>query len=135
MSSLILTTAGRLLFPLMLVFSVYLLLRGHNEPGGGFVGGLVAATAFVLHALARDVVEARRALHASPIALIASGLAIAATSGMLGPASSRPFMTGVWWPDKLPVIGSFGTPVVFDLGVYVLVVGITTLIVFELMEA
>jgi len=135
MSSLILTTAARLLFPLMLAFSVYLLLRGHNEPGGGFVGGLVAATAFVLHALAHDVAEARRAMRASPLLLIAVGLAVAGGSGLAAPLAGAPFMTGLWWPEKLPVIGSLGTPVIFDLGVYILVVGITTLIVFELMEA
>lgn len=135
MSSLILTTATRLLFPLMLVFSVYLLVRGHNEPGGGFVGGLVAATAFAMHALAHDAREARRTLRASPISLIAAGLAVAGGSGLLALASSGPFMRGVWWPHKIAVIGSLGTPVVFDLGVYLVVVGVTTLIVLELMEA
>ncbi len=134
MSSLILTTATRFLFPLMLVFSAYLLVRGHNEPGGGFVGGLVAATAFAMHALAHDVGEARRTLRASPISLIAAGLGVAGGSGLPALTSGQAFMHGAWWPEKVAVIGSLGTPVVFDFGVYLVVVGITTLIVFELME-
>ena len=62
MNSLLLRTAARFLVTLLLLFSIFLLLRGHNEPGGGFVGGLVAAGAFALYGLASNVVEARRAL-------------------------------------------------------------------------
>ncbi|HMN02746.1 MAG TPA: MnhB domain-containing protein, partial [Geobacter anodireducens] len=66
MQSLFLATAVRLLLPLLLLFSLFLLLRGHNEPGGGFVGGLVAAAAFALHALAHGVAAARRVLRVEP---------------------------------------------------------------------
>ena len=59
-------TAARLLMPLLLLFSVFLLLRGHNEPGGGFVGGLVAAAAFALYAIAFGTRRARQALVVSP---------------------------------------------------------------------
>ncbi len=62
MTSLILSTATRYMLPLLLLFSIFLLLRGHNEPGGGFVGGLVAAAAFALYAIAFDVATARRTL-------------------------------------------------------------------------
>jgi multicomponent Na+:H+ antiporter subunit A len=75
--SLILQTATRMLMPLLLLFSVFLLIRGHNEPGGGFVGGLVAAAAFALYAMAFDTVSARRALRISQHALIGSGLRLA----------------------------------------------------------
>jgi multicomponent Na+:H+ antiporter subunit B len=134
MFSLILTTTTRAIAPLMLLFSVFLLIRGHNEPGGGFVGGLVAATAFSLYALAYDVAQARRALLVDPRTLIGVGLALSAGSGVLSLLSGRPFMTGLWAKAPLPVLGKVGTPALFDLGVYVVVVGVVLTMVFALAE-
>lgn len=135
MFSLILHTATRLLMPLMLLFSVFLLLRGHNAPGGGFVGGLVAATALVLYAIAAGVAEARRALSIDTLRFIPIGLALAVGSAILPMFFGKPFMTSLWWPMPLPVIGALGTPVVFDIGVYMLVLGIALTIIFSLMES
>lgn len=132
--SLILSTAARILLPLLLLFSLFLLLRGHNEPGGGFVGGLVAATGFTLYALAYGVAAARRMLLLSPRNLLAAGLLTATAGGAVSLASGRPFLTGLWIGDRLPVIGSFGTPLLFDTGVYLTVGGMALLIVFSLME-
>ncbi len=81
MNSIILSTVSRLLAALMLVFSVFLLLRGHNLPGGGFAGGLVAAGAFVLHALSFGFPAARRMLWFEPQTIIAAGLIVALGSG------------------------------------------------------
>lgn len=134
MYSLILSTATRAIFPLMLLFSVFILLRGHNEPGGGFVGGLVAATAFVMYALAYDVGRARHALRVDPRSLVAVGLAVACSAGLLGLAAGQPFMTGQWVPTPLPVVGKLGTPVLFDLGVYLVVLGVVLTMVFALAE-
>jgi len=83
MHSVILATAIRLLLPLMLLFSLFLLLRGHNEPGGGFVGGLVVAAAFALFTLAHGEKEGRRMLRVDPLRLVASGLLVALVSGLL----------------------------------------------------
>jgi multicomponent Na+:H+ antiporter subunit B len=134
MPSLVLRTTTRLLLPLLLVFSVFLLLRGHNAPGGGFVGGLGAATAFVLYALASGVDAARQALGVDPKRLAAAGLLVALASGCVALVAARPFMTGLWLAGAWPVVGKIGTPVVFDGGVYLLVAGITLTIVFALME-
>lgn len=134
MYSLILSTATRAIFPLMLLFSVFMLIRGHNEPGGGFVGGLVAATAFVLYAMSYGVEEARRALRVDPRSLIAIGLALACGAGLIGLAAGLPFLTGQWLPVPLPVVGKVGTPVLFDLGVYVVVLGVVLTMVFALAE-
>ena len=134
MYSLILSTATRAIFPLMLLFSVFILLRGHNEPGGGFVGGLVAATAFVLYALAYDVARARDALRVDPRSLVAAGLALACSAGLLGLLAGQPFMTGQWLATPLPVVGKLGTPVLFDLGVYFVVLGVVLTMVFALAE-
>jgi len=132
--SVILATATRVVFPLLLLFSVFLLFRGHNEPGGGFVGGLVAATAYALLALSGGVASARRVLPARPEVLIGTGLLAALASGLVGLAAGRPFMTGLWGDVSLPVVGKPGTPVLFDAGVYLTVLGVVLLILFTLQE-
>lgn len=134
MRSLILSAAARVLFPLLLLFSVFLLFRGHNEPGGGFVGGLVAATAYALLALTSGVDASRRFLPASPQLLVGTGLLTALTAGVIGLAAGRPFLTGLWGDVTLPVIGKPGTPVLFDTGVYLAVLGVVLLILFTLQE-
>lgn len=78
MQSLILTTTTRLLAALLLMFSVYALLRGHNLPGGGFIGGLIGATAFILYTIATSVEEAQAALRIDPSNLAMAGLGVAA---------------------------------------------------------
>lgn len=136
MSSRILRTASRLLNPLLLLVSVFLLLAGHHEPGGGFVGGLVAAAAFALLVFSHGPAAARRALGVDPLVLAGAGLAVAAASGLAGLAAGRPFLTGLWAKLRLPGLGELelGTPLLFDLGVYLLVVGVTLTMVFALAE-
>ena len=134
MFSVILSTASRYLFPLMLIFSFFLLLRGHNEPGGGFVGGLVAAAAYALYLIANGIEEAQKLLKAEPIKLIAIGLLLAIISAFISVITGQDFMTGLWAKNEFPVIGKVGTPLLFDLGVYFLVFGIVTKIIFSLAE-
>ena len=134
MFSVILSTASRYLFPLMLIFSFFLFLRGHNEPGGGFVGGLVAAAAYALCLIANGVDEAKKLLKAEPIKLMALGLLLAVISAFISLFNGQDFMTGVWAKNEFPVIGKVGTPLLFDLGVYFLVLGIVLKIVFSLAE-
>lgn len=136
MNSLILQTATRLIHPLLIFFSIFVFLRGHNAPGGGFVGGLMAAAGFALYAIAHDAASARRALRIEPRWLIGGGLLLAGASGLLGPASGRPFMRGLWAGIEVIGLGPLdvGTPFVFDLGVYLVVWGVALLILFALME-
>lgn len=136
MTSLILQTAARYLAPLLLLFSLLLLLRGHDDPGGGFAGGLVAAAAFSLNALAFDVRSARRALGVDPRVLVGVGLLLALGSGAFGLAAGRPLLTGRWWEVAVPGFGrvAVGTPIVFDVGVYLVVLGMVCLIVLSLAE-
>jgi multicomponent Na+:H+ antiporter subunit B len=134
MFSVILTTASRYLLPLMLIFSFFLLLRGHNEPGGGFAGGLVAAAAYALYLIANGVDDAKKLLRAEPIQLIALGLFLAVSSAFISVFTGENFMTAVWTKDEVPVLGKFGTPLLFDLGVYFLVLGIVLKIIFALAE-
>jgi multicomponent Na+:H+ antiporter subunit B len=134
MGTLILSTAARYLLPLLLLFSIFVFARGHNEPGGGFVGGLVAAAAFALYSMAYTPAQARRLLSVDPRLLISLGLLIALVSGLMSLATGLPFMTGLWGHTSWPVIGAPGTPVLFDLGVYLSVIGAILTIFFALAE-
>jgi multicomponent Na+:H+ antiporter subunit B len=98
------------------------------------VGGLVAAAGFALYALAFDVATARTVLRVDPGRLAASGLGVALASGLFGLLAGRPFLTGLWYDRVFPVIGKLGTPLLFDVGVYMVVLGITLVILFSLIE-
>ena len=136
MTSIILRTATRYMFPPLLVFSVYLLLRGHHYPGGGFVGGLIAGSAFTLYALAFDVASARRLLRFDPRDITAVGLAVALASGIPALFSGLAFLTGTWWkiPIRPGVMIDVGSPLFFDIGVYLVVLGVLLTLVFSLGE-
>lgn len=134
MSSLILQTAARAIHPLLLLFSLYLLVAGHDEPGGGFVGGLVAAAAFTLHAIAFGSRSARRALRVDPRSVAAAGLVVALAATWAGPLVRRPPMTGLWAEAPGRTALSLGTPVLFDVGVFLVVLGATVGIVFAFSE-
>ncbi len=134
MRSIILSTAARYLMPLLFIFSIFLLLRGHNEIGGGFVGGLVAAASVILYTIAHDVAAARQLILIDPRTLVGLGLFTALISGLLPVVSGKPFMTGIWIQNPLPILGKVGTPLLFDLGVYLVVIGMTLLIIFTLAE-
>ncbi|MFM7181682.1 MAG: hydrogen gas-evolving membrane-bound hydrogenase subunit E, partial [Verrucomicrobiales bacterium] len=114
------------LVPLLYGLSILLLLRGHNEPGGGFIGGLVAASAAILRELGRtDGGSGPR----SPVLPIACGLAIALASAFVAWIHGKPWMQGGWlsWEPWLPLVGTtkLGTPFLFDIGVYAVVFGVT----------
>src|SRR5919107_3208675 len=133
MTSSILQTATRVLMPLLLLFAVFLLLRGHNQPGGGFVGGLVVASSFVLYSIAFGVDASRRALLVRPATLLGAGLLVAMTSGLPAVVAGQPFMTAHWTELRLgPAAFSVGTPLVFDVGVFLAVIGVVLTIVFTL---
>lgn len=132
--SLILKIATRYLVPLILMLSLFIFLRGHNEPGGGFVGGLLAASAFVLYVFAFGVGPAQRLLRVRPLNLIVTGLTLALGSTLIAPLFfGESLMTGKWVETfEAPGIGKIGTPLIFDLGVMLVVIGVTLLIVFAL---
>ena len=130
MNSLILQVTTATLRPLLLLFSVFLLLRGHNEAGGGFVGGLVAASAMVLQGLSRrDSGIAERSRKLIPI-----GLAIAILSGLPGLLLHGSFLVPFWSTFSVPLIGKLGTPLLFDVGVYFTVLGVASSVLLELLE-
>ena len=133
--SLILRSTTRLLLPLLLLFSVFILLRGHNEPGGGFIGGLLAAGAVSLVALAEGPAAARRVLRCNPVVILGVGLLLALASGLPALATGAPYLTGLWSKLSLPGIGKLSTVLLFDIGVYLVVAGTALLMVLNLAEA
>jgi multisubunit Na+/H+ antiporter MnhB subunit len=135
MGSLILKTATRLLVGLILVFSVYLLLRGHNAPGGGFSAALVAGTGFALFIIAEGPGAVRRTLVIDPIAVIAAGILLALAAGLPAVFQGKPFLTGLWWPPDADLAAlHFGTPLVFDVGVFLVVLGTVVTLIVHLEE-
>ncbi len=120
MNSLVLSAFARGLFWLMIAVSLFILYRGHNEPGGGFVGGLVAASGFAILALAEGVGRVRRSFRFHPVSVMGAGLVLALLSGVPGLLLHGSFLTHWWWHA-----GSFhtGTALLFDIGVYLVVVG------------
>ncbi|MDR5860639.1 Na+/H+ antiporter subunit B [Halomonas eurihalina] len=120
--TLILNVAARLLLPLQLLFSVFLLLRGHDEPGGGFIAGLVASGAFTLYFFAYGRNALGEMLKVSPRDLVAMGLLFGMLSTLPAWWAGEPFFTAQWW--TVPVLGiKASTPLIFDIGVYLAVVG------------
>lgn len=135
MNTLIFRTAAPFLTALMLLFSVFVLLRGHNEPGGGFIGGLIAASAFAIYGIACGVTAVRRAIVFHPLAIAGFGLLAATVAGFLSIFSGVPFMTGLWiYPHLFGVEVALSTVMLFDIGVYLVVVGAFTSIALALEE-
>lgn len=136
-ASLILRATSQLLLPLLIVLSIYLLLRGHNEPGGGFIAGLVAASAVALRLFSAGIRSARRVLRVDPRTLIGIGLLVALAAAFMAPLTGAGVMfQGMWLDIALPVVGEthIGTPLLFDFGVYLVVIGAVLTMVLTLAE-
>lgn len=131
MDSLILRVATRILAALMMMFSVFVLLRGHNDPGGGFIGGLLAATGIALSSLADGPGMVRRVLRVEPRLISMFGVLMAVSSGLIAAFTGDIFLTGVWgYVAGIKV----GTPMLFDTGVYLVVVGAVMAMLLALEE-
>lgn len=135
MRTVIFRTMAPYLAALMVLFSIFVLLRGHNEPGGGFIGGLIAASAFAVYGVACGVAPVRRALYFHPMAISGCGLLISALSGVASIFAGWPFLTGLWAPPGfLGIDYEFSSVLFFDIGVYMVVVGSITSIALALEE-
>jgi len=124
MNTVIFRTMAPVIVAVMLVFSIYISLRGHNEPGGGFIGGLIGASAVSILGMALGPQEAKRAVKVDPLAVAGFGVVIAALSGLLSVFTGSPFMTSIWlYLDLGDTTVPLSTPLVFDIGVYLVVFG------------
>ena len=120
---------------LMVLFSIFVLLRGHNEPGGGFIGGLIAASALAIYGIACGVAPVRRAIYFDPMAIAAFGLFMSAMAGVLSMFAGVPYMSGLWiYPNLFGVEVALSSVLVFDVGVYLVVVGAISSIALALEE-
>jgi multicomponent Na+:H+ antiporter subunit B len=138
MTSLLVQAAARIVTPLLLVISVLLLLRGHNEPGGGFIGGLVCGCAYVLWGIAFGMPAALRLLRISPRQLMGGGLFVASASAIPALFAGLPIFTGLWpsWSIPTGIVGNvkLGTPLFFDIGIYMVVAGTVVIMVLAMSE-
>lgn len=135
MRTIIFRTFAPYLSALMVLYSIFVLLRGHNEPGGGFIGGLIAASALAIFGIACGVASVRRAIIVHPMSLAGFGLFIGAAAGVISLFTGQPFMTSQWWPIYLFGLEiKLSTPLIFDIGVYLVVVGAISSIALALEE-
>ncbi len=135
MNTLIFRTIAPFITALMLLFSVFILLRGHNEPGGGFIGGLIAASALAIYGIAFGVEAVRRAIRFHPLAIAGFGLMLSCLAGLISVLFAVPFMTGLWvYPVLFGVEVPLSTVMLFDLGVYFVVLGAVASIALALEE-
>lgn len=126
---LILVVATRVALPLALTVAVFIFLRGHNEPGGGFIAGLIVAIALIMQYLASGYAWAARRARVDTQAMIGTGVAIAGLTGMVSVFFGWPFLTSTHSYVDLPLVGEveIASAVAFDLGVFLTVVGVIML--------
>ena len=136
-SPLLFVVAARWLLPVALVVSVYVLLRGHNAPGGGFVGGLITSVALVLQYMAHGSRWAASRLPVDYARLAATGLLVAGATGTGAWWFGKPFLTSAHAEPVVPVLGALAlaSAALFDIGVYLAVVGTTMLALVSLASA
>ncbi|MBR0651222.1 monovalent cation/H+ antiporter subunit A [Roseomonas terrae] len=127
-------TLTRLLFPVMLIVAMYLLLRGHDLPGGGFSAGMVVAIAIILQYMIGGTEWTEDRLRLRPQLWVGAGLLLAAGTGLAAWLFGRPFMTSYFAYGELPIIGKvpMASALIFDIGVFALVVGATLLMLVAL---
>jgi multicomponent Na+:H+ antiporter subunit B len=134
MNSLILQIASKYVKPLLLIFGIIALMRGHNYPGGGFIGGLLAALSIVYGSLSFTSKEIENKLKIKPEQYIGGGLFFILLSFVPSIFQSTYLMKGIWVKLELPIIKELklGTPFLFDIGVFLAVIGVTLMFLFTL---
>lgn len=133
--SYIFKVVGSFLFFVINIFAFYLLLRGHNLPGGGFIGGLGSALSIIMLSLAYGVEQTQRFLRVDPMRLATVGLAISVLTALLPLVVAEPLLKHFHWKlNDVPGLGSLyvGTPLFFDIGVFLVVIGVSTKMIFVL---
>jgi multicomponent K+:H+ antiporter subunit A len=133
---LIMQTLTRLLLPMMLMVSVFVFLRGHNLPGGGFIAGLIASVALIVQYLANGLNWSRARMPFDWHGVIGAGLLIAAGTGIVAMFLGYPFLTSTFTHLHWPLVGEFeiASAMAFDLGVFLVVLGSTVLALSQLGE-
>lgn len=120
------------ILPVLVIGSFVIFWRGHQLPGGGFIGGLLAGAALATHAFCFGVQATLRLILIHPLSFIFLGLFLALLSGILSFSIGEQPFTGLW--VSVPLISSLGTPILFDLGVYLLVIGFVIVFITQILQ-
>jgi len=128
--SIIVDTTARLVFHSAVVLSLYLLFAGHNQPGGGFVGGLVAGTALAVHYIAGGIEDVRGVMPVRPWTVLGGGMVVAASSALIPLAAGGAVLESGLRSLTLPLLGTvkITSALAFDTGVYIVVVGLVAMV-------
>lgn len=131
MTSVVLRSLASFLSPVIGLFSVYLLLRGHDAPGGGFIAGLAASATVILQYMARGPAAVRKILPVRFEVLLGSGLGIALLFGLGGLLFGESFLQGAIWKWHVPLVGELkvAASLIFDVGVFLVVLAMAAAIV------
>ncbi|MBX3708556.1 MAG: Na+/H+ antiporter subunit B [Gammaproteobacteria bacterium] len=134
MTSLIFKTASNVVLPITLLFSIWVLFSGHNLPGGGFIGGLIGASGFALYLIAYGAKALRNIVKIDLNLLLALGLLCILSSGLLSLLQKKIFLTAMWINMKF-IDAYVGTPILFDMGIYLVVLSSILIIMLALEES
>lgn len=136
MRNIILEKIARLFLRVMAVFAILLLLRGHNKPGGGFIAGIILATGFILYGMVYGSSAIERILIFNTRKWMGVGLLLVFVAAVIPVFMGLPPLTGLWYVDQLPLMGELhlGTPLLFDTGIFIGVIGVILSIVITIME-
>ncbi|HIW35120.1 MAG TPA: Na(+)/H(+) antiporter subunit B [Candidatus Paenibacillus intestinavium] len=131
-----LQTATKILVFIIMTFSIYVLFAGHNNPGGGFIGGLITASALILLYIAFDLQSVRDIIPVDFKKLAATGVLIAVLTGVVSLVLDVPFLSQTYTYVDLPFLGKteLASAMIFDLGVYLTVLGTTMTIITSISE-
>ena len=135
-SDVLLQTAAKVLVFIILTFAIYVMFAGHHNPGGGFVGGLITASAFILLLIAFDAQSVREMLPVDFKKIGAAGVLIAVLTGAASLIFDVPFLTQPHTKTHLPLVGEveLASAVLFDIGVFLAVLGTTMTIITSISE-
>jgi multisubunit Na+/H+ antiporter MnhB subunit len=135
MKNIILEKISKLYLIVMVIFSVFVLMRGHNNPGGGFIGGIITATGFIFYGIINGSEKIKKMLVISTIELMGAGLLLGVIALMIPVFRGMEPFTGLWLEfNLLSSVVHLGTPLIFDTGIYLVVTGVFLSIIISIMD-
>lgn len=136
MRNIILEKIATLFLRVMALSAIALLMRGHNQPGGGFIGGIILSTGFILYGMVFGTSQIRKVMIFNSRTWMGIGLLLVVTAALIPAFAGQLPLTGLWFTAHLPLIGTFhlGTPLLFDTGIFIAVVGVILSIIITIME-
>ena len=136
MRNIILEKIARLFLRVMAIFAILLLLRGHNKPGGGFIAGIIIATGFIMYGIVFGSAAIERILYFNTRKWMGVGLLLVLLAAIIPVFMGLSPLTGLWYIEKLPLVGELhlGTPLLFDTGIFIGVIGVILSIVITIMD-